>query len=157
MLCLIRKLFSSEKNETIKWENSLHSGISFNMDKYIFWIYCCCFFISYHSVSLSLNIYIYIYIVMAIDHGRVIMQESKDYYENWKWGRRSAGLRALATVKDKLRKGKGLDPDKEKTCHWSSQGGRFTAKKNVTQKVSSKLQQGIERSPFHVVRWKGKF
>ena len=44
--------------------------------------------------------YICIYIVTAIDHGRVIMQESKDYYEDRKWRRRSAGLRALATVKD---------------------------------------------------------
>ena len=95
--------------------------------------------------------------VTAIGHGKVIMQESKDYYEDRKWGRRSAGLRALATVKDQLRRGKGLDPDKEKTCHWSSQGGRFTAKKNETQKVSSKLRQGRERSPFHGVRWKGKF
>ena len=39
-------------------------------------------------------------IVTAIGHGRVIMQESKDYYEDRKWGRRLAGLRALATVKD---------------------------------------------------------
>ena len=90
--------------------------------------------------------------VTAIDHGRVIMQESKDYYEDQKWGRRSAGLRALATVKDQPRRGKGLDPDKEKTCHWSRQGGRFTAKKNEIQKVTSKLRQGRERSPFPMVR-----
>ena len=38
--------------------------------------------------------------VTAIGHSKVIMQESKDYYEDWKWGRRLAGLRALATVKD---------------------------------------------------------
>ena len=110
---------------------------------------------SHHGGYFVLNsvyIYIYIYIVTAIDHGRVIMQESKDNYEDRKWGRRSAGLRALATVKNQPRRGKGLDPHKEKTCYWSRQGGRFTAKKNETQKVSSKLRQGRERSPFHVVR-----
>ena len=42
----------------------------------------------------------------------------------------------LATVKDQPRRGKGLDPDREKTCDWSRQGGRFTAKKNESQKVS---------------------
>ena len=62
------------------------------------------------------------------------MQGSKDYYEDRKWGRRLAGLRALATVKDKPRRGKGLDPDKEKTCHWSMQGGCFTAKKERNPK-----------------------
>ena len=62
------------------------------------------------------------------------MQESKDYYEDQKQGRRLAGFRALATVKDQPRRGKGLDPDKEKTCYWSRQGGRFTAKKNESQK-----------------------
>ena len=80
------------------------------------------------------------------------MQGSKDYYEDRKWGRLLAGFRALATVKEKPRRGKGLDPDKEKTCHWSRQGGRFTAKKNETQKVSVELRQGRERSPFHGVR-----
>ena len=76
----------------------------------------------------------------AIGHGKVIMQESKDYYEDRKWGRRSAGLRALATVKDQPRRGKGLYADKEKTCHWSRQGGRFTTKMNETQNVSSNLR-----------------
>ena len=47
-----------------------------------------------------------------------------------------AGFRALATVKDQPRRGKGLDPDREKTCDWSRQGGRFTAKKNENQKKS---------------------
>ena len=102
-------------------------------------------------VYIYIYIYMCVYIVTAIDHGRVIMQESKDYYEDRKWGRRLVGLQALATVKDQPRRGKGLDPDKEKTCHWSRQGGRFSAKKNETQKVSSKLCQGRERSPFYVV------
>ena len=79
-------------------------------------------------------IYIYIYIVTAIGHCRIIMQGSKNYYEDRKWGRRLVGLRALATVKKQPRRSKGLDPDKEKTCHWSRQGGRFTAKKKRNPK-----------------------
>ena len=51
---------------------------------------------------------------MAIDHCRVKMQESNDYYKDRKWGRLTVGLRALATVKDQPKRGKGLDPDKEK-------------------------------------------
>ena len=95
--------------------------------------------------------------VTAIGLVKVKMQETKDYYEDRKLCRRLVGLRALATVKDQPRRGRGLDPDREKTCHWSRQGGRFTAKKNESQKVSFELRRGSERSPFHVVRWKVKF
>ena len=35
------------------------------------------------------------------------------------------------------RRGKGLDPDREKTCHWSRQGGRFTPKRTKAKKLVS--------------------
>ena len=37
-------------------------------------------------------------------------------------------------MKDQLKRGKGLDPDREKTYDWSRQRGRLTAKKNESQK-----------------------
>ena len=48
-----------------------------------------------------------------------------------------AGFRALATVKDQLKRGKGLDRDREKTYDWSRQERRFTTKKN---KAKSQFQ-----------------
>ena len=45
-------------------------------------------------------------------------------------------------------KGQGHDPDRERTYDWSRQLGRFTAKKEWNQKISSELRQRRERSPF---------
>ena len=88
--------------------------------------------------------------VTASGHGRVKNVGNQGLLRGPEVDRRLAGFRALATMKDQPKRGKGLDPDREKTCDWSRQGGRFTAKKNESQKVSSKLRQGRERSPFHV-------
>ena len=70
--------------------------------------------------------------VTATGHGRIIVQELLCGPEvgegTWRV------FEPKQQGKKQPRRGKGLDPDQEKTCHWSRQGGRFTAKKKRNPK-----------------------
>ena len=74
---------------------------------------------------------------------RINMYENKNYY--MRTGSEAgwlAGFRALATAMDQLKRGKGHDPDRERTYDWSRQLGRFTAKKNEIQKSVPSFARG---------------
>ena len=49
-------------------------------------------------------------------------------------------------------RGKGHDPDRERTYDWSKQLGRFTAKKNEIQKSVPSFGRGEKGRPFYYVR-----
>ena len=59
-----------------------------------------------------------------------------------------ADFRALATVTDQPKRGKGHDPDRERTYDWSRQLKCFTAKKNEIQKSVLSFTRGEKLSPF---------
>ena len=97
------------------------------------------------------HIYIYIYnihTVTAIGHSRIIMQGARTTMRTRSGGRRLAGLRALATVEEAA--------EKEKTCHWSRQGGRFTAKKKRNSKSQFRASPRKRKVAFSCGPVKGK-
>ena len=81
------------------------------------------------------HIYIYIYIYILLRPPATIGLECKNYYKNRKWGKAIGESSSPSNSGRSDREGgKGLDPNKEKTCHWSRQGRRFTAKKKRNPK-----------------------
>ena len=93
--------------------------------------------------------------VTATGHGRIIMQgllwesdvgqaigESSSPSNSGRSSRE--GAKVLTRIRRRHAIGRGRE-------------GALPPKRNETQKVSFELRQGRERSPFHGVRWKGKF
>ena len=130
---------------------------------YIMCVYMCIYIYIYIYVYLSIYmcvcvciyIYIYIYIVTATSHGRIIMQgilwESEvgqAIGESSSPSNSGRSSREGAKVLTRIRKGHAIGRGRE---------GALPPKRNETQKVSFELRQGREMSPFHGVRWKGKF
>ena len=123
---------------------------------YIYIYVCVCAYIYiYICVCVLLYIYIYIYIVTATGHGRIIMQgllwesevgqaigESSSPSNSGRSSRE--GAKVLTRIRRRHAIGRGRE-------------GASPPKRNETKKISFELRQGRERSPFHGVRWKGKF